>query len=139
MKAINIEWDTTDTDIDPSKQNLDLPTTMDIPDDIKGDDEKISNYLSNATGFCHYAYELYDGKEYEITDFDGTGMLEIERYDAAKMFEDDETAVQQAIKDGVKLIPIEELPENFERRYLGWIDTPENRKTIADYCKRKKN
>ena len=26
------------------------------------------------------------------------------------------------------------LMENFERRYLGWIDTPENRKAIAEYC-----
>ena len=33
-------------------------------------------------------------------------------------------------------IPEDELPENFDRRYLGWIDTPENRKAIADYCAR---
>lgn len=73
-------------------------------------------------------------KGYGIFDFDGTGMLEIQKIDEMNKFEDDESAVEQAIKDGVKLIPIEELPENFERRYLGWIDTPENRKQIRLWC-----
>lgn len=55
------------------------------------------------------------------------------------VFEDDEEAVQQAIQDGVKLIPVEELPEDFDRRYLGWIDTPENRQRIQEYCAKRKN
>ena len=55
-------------------------------------------------------------------------MLEVNKIDVLCVFEDDEEAVEQAVKDGVKIIPVEELPENFERRYLGWIDTPENRK-----------
>lgn len=73
-------------------------------------------------------------KGYEIFDFDGTGMLEVNKIDKLHVFEDDEEAVEQAIKDGEKIIPIEELPENFERRYLGWIDTPENRKQIKLWC-----
>lgn len=73
-------------------------------------------------------------KGYGIFDFDGTGMLEIQKIDEMNKFVDDESAVEQAIKDGVKLIPIEELPENFERRYLGWIDTPENRRQIRLWC-----
>ena len=73
-------------------------------------------------------------KGYDIFDFDGTGMLEINRIDAVGAFDGDEEAVKQAIKDGVKIIPIEDLPQNFDRRYLGWIDTVENRKTIGDYC-----
>lgn len=73
-------------------------------------------------------------KGYDITDFDGTGMMEIQRIDELGIFKDDEEAVEQAIKDGIKLIPIDELPSNFERKYLGWIDTPENRKTIENYC-----
>lgn len=73
-------------------------------------------------------------KGYDIFDFDGTGMLEIEKIDSMNKFEDDEAAVKQAIKDGVKIIPVEELPENFDRRYLGWIDTPENRKQIKLWC-----
>ena len=75
-------------------------------------------------------------KGYDIFDFDGTGMLEIEKIDEENIFTDDEKAVEQAIKDGIKIIPIEELPENFDRRYLGWIDTEENRKRIAEYCSR---
>ena len=75
-------------------------------------------------------------KGYDIFDFDGTGMLEIEKIDEENVFTYDEEAVEQAIKDGIKIIPIEELPENFDRRYLGWIDTEENRKRIAEYCSR---
>ena len=73
-------------------------------------------------------------KGYDIFDFDGTGMLEIEKIDELNMFENDEEAVEQAIKDGIKIIPIEELPKNFDRKYLGWIDTEENRNAIKDYC-----
>ena len=75
-------------------------------------------------------------KGYDIFDFDGTGTLEIEKIDEENVFTDDEEAVEQAIKDGIKIIPIEELPENFDRKYLGWIDTEENRKRIAEYCSR---
>lgn len=85
--------------------------------------------------------EIVDGwsadvcnKGYDIFDYDGTGMLEINRIDDVFAFESDEDAVEQAIKDGVKMIPIEELPENFDRRYLGWIDTEENRNAIKNYC-----
>lgn len=73
-------------------------------------------------------------KGYDIFDFDGTGMLEIQKIDTSKRFKNDEEAVEQAIKDGIKIIPVEELPENFDRRYLGWIDTEENRKQIKLWC-----
>lgn len=73
-------------------------------------------------------------KGYDIFDFDGTGMLEIQKIDTSKRFADDEEAVRQAIKDGIKIIPVEELPKNFDRKYLGWIDTEENRKRIKEYC-----
>lgn len=75
-------------------------------------------------------------KGYDIFDFDGTGMLEIERIDEVNMFESDDEAVEQAIKDGIKIIPIEELPANFDRKYLGWIDTEENRRAIKAYCEK---
>ena len=73
-------------------------------------------------------------KGYEVFDFDRTGMLEIETIGDVDAFESDEDAVEEAIADGVKIIPTYELPENFDRRYLGWIDTPENRKAIKEYC-----
>ena len=72
-------------------------------------------------------------KGYAIFDFDGTGMLEIEAIGDVGCF-DDEIATECAIEDGIKIIPVEELPENFDRKYLGWIDTPENRKQIKEYC-----
>lgn len=73
-------------------------------------------------------------KGYGIFDFDGTGMLEIQKFDDSKRFKNDEEAVERAIKDGIEIIPIEELPKNFDRKYLGWIDTPKNRKRIEEYC-----
>lgn len=74
-------------------------------------------------------------KGYAIFDYDGTGLLEINKIDDVGAFESDEEATEQAIKDGIKIIPVEELPESFNRRYLGWIDTPENRKRIEEYCR----
>jgi CRISPR/Cas system-associated protein Cas10 (large subunit of type III CRISPR-Cas system) len=73
-------------------------------------------------------------KGYAVAEFGATGMLEIQRIDAEGIFENDDAAVEQAIKDGIKVIPVEELPKNFNRKYLGWIDTPENRLAIKRYC-----
>lgn len=73
-------------------------------------------------------------KGYVVVNFEGTGMLEIQKIDAVDTFESDEEAVAQAMVDGIKIIPVEELPENFDWRYLGWIDTPKNREKIAEYC-----
>jgi hypothetical protein len=52
MKAINIEWDTDGEDID-------LPTEIGIPEGMT-DEEEISDYLSDETGFCHYGFELVE-------------------------------------------------------------------------------
>ena len=73
-------------------------------------------------------------KGYVIAAFDFTDMLEVERDDSMNVFEDDEQAVEAAVVDGIKIIPVDELPENFDRRYYGWIDTPENRRAIQQYC-----
>lgn len=54
MKAFNIEWNVEfDNDIDA------LPNEMYIPDDIEDMDE-IADFISNATGYCHYCFELTD-------------------------------------------------------------------------------
>lgn len=55
MKAINIKWDT-DGDMELL---LELPTEIEIPEDMTDEDE-ISDYLSDETGFCHYGFELVD-------------------------------------------------------------------------------
>ena len=73
-------------------------------------------------------------KGYVIAAFDFTDMLEVERDDSMNVFEDDEQAVEAAVADGIRIIAVDELPENFDRRYYGWIDTPENRRAIQQYC-----
>lgn len=60
MKAINIEWD-----VDNKKDLKFLPKEMDIPDEIayedgELDEEAISDYLSDETGFCHKGFGLTD-------------------------------------------------------------------------------
>lgn len=71
---------------------------------------------------------------YAIFDFDGTGLLQIEAIGDVNAYESDAEAVKQAVADGIKIIPIEELPDNFDRKYFGWIDTPQNRENIKHYC-----
>ena len=51
LKATNILWD---TDYDDDGE---LPTEIDIPEGMTDEDE-ISNYLSEVTGYCHQGYVL---------------------------------------------------------------------------------
>lgn len=51
-KAIRIQWDV-DCDGDVAL----LPTEIEIPDGMEDEDE-ISDYLSDTTGFCHKGYVL---------------------------------------------------------------------------------
>ena len=71
---------------------------------------------------------------YLVVDYEGTGMLEVQRDDSSNIYKTDSDAVKAAISDGVKIIPIADLPANFSRRYLGWLDTPTNRELIQQYC-----
>lgn len=94
-----------------------------------GDEERIKEIVEDwGVDAVNKGYELFTaiGNPFHIA--------EIERIDDVDAFADDEEAVQQAIKDGIKIIPVEELPENFERRYFGWVDTPENRQAIERWC-----
>lgn len=52
MKAINILWDVdNDEDLDF------LPEEIEIPDGMTDEDE-ISDYISDETGFCHCGFDL---------------------------------------------------------------------------------
>jgi len=85
---------------------------------------------------------------YEIFDFDCLGLLNVEAIGDVYLGVgnsdgyDDEACAREAERSGYcKIIPIDELPEIFiidgiDRRYFGWVDTPENRKAIQDYCDR---
>ena len=54
MKAINILWYTDDEEVN-------LPNEIEISDWVdKEDDDEISDYLSDITGFCHFGFELVD-------------------------------------------------------------------------------
>ena len=54
MKAINIQWD-----VDDLEDLNYLPTGIDIPDGMDDEDE-ISDYITDVTGFCHKGFELED-------------------------------------------------------------------------------
>lgn len=54
MKAINIEWD-----VDTEEELEDLPTEIEIPDGMT-DEEEISDYITDKTGFCHCGFELVE-------------------------------------------------------------------------------
>lgn len=52
MKAINIMWD---VDFEEDLENL--PTEINIPEGMT-DEEEISDYITDETGFCHKGFEL---------------------------------------------------------------------------------
>ena len=52
MKATNIVWD-----VDLVEDLQTLPTEIEIPKYIKDEDE-ISDYVSDVTGFCHKGFIL---------------------------------------------------------------------------------
>jgi len=80
---------------------------------------------------------------YTIFNFDGTGLLEIEAIgdvfgNADDSYDvDDEDCAREAERSRFcTIIPVDELPSEMlylgdNRRYYGWVDTPENRKNIS--------
>lgn len=52
--AENIKWDIDNENED----DFSLPTTIEIPDDFKGNEDEISDYISEKYGFCHKGYDL---------------------------------------------------------------------------------
>lgn len=54
LVAINIQWDV------DNKEDLDgLPQRVVLPEGMTDDDE-ISGYLSDLTGFCHYGFSTVE-------------------------------------------------------------------------------
>lgn len=60
MKATKIIWDMEDEDIDVD--HIDLPTEIEIPEGME-DEEEISDYITDATGFCHKGFVIADTEE----------------------------------------------------------------------------
>lgn len=77
-------------------------------------------------------------KGYAIFDYDGTGLLDIEAIGDVDAFDDVE-ANKRAEADGIKIIPVDQLPINMpeDMRWYGWVDTDDNRNKIAEYCARR--
>lgn len=95
------------------------------------------NNLNDYKDMEAFSVKDANKKGYDLTVSHG-GAVEIQRIDELGKFESDEEAVEAAMKDGVPVIPVEELPEGFKYRWLGWVDTPENRERIrlwASKCK----
>ena len=53
LKATNIIWDA-----DTPEETNGLPTEIEIPAEYSGDDEAISNYITDLTGFCHKGFAV---------------------------------------------------------------------------------
>lgn len=52
MKAVDIDWD-----VDCEEDREFLPAEVEIPDGMEDDDE-ISDYLSDVTGYCHKGFRM---------------------------------------------------------------------------------
>ena len=102
--------------------------------DAEYQDKAYMRELLSNSEYISYLEDTGAMSGYLVVDFNGTGMLEIQRDDSKPICTNDFAAVSLAMQDGIEIIPVEELPENFDRRYLGWIDTPENRSKIKAYC-----
>lgn len=76
---------------------------------------------------------------FDIFNYNGYGLYSIE---SIYGFNYDDEAAKEAERIGYcKIIPVDELPYNFyidgyDARYFGWVDTPDNRKAIKEYCKK---
>lgn len=111
--------------------------SRDLSYDLDGDDLgtlKAMGLEESWRDWMDAYYDELDARGFNVTGFDNTGMLEIEMVDGMAKFESDDEAVEAAMADGIRIIPVEELPECFERRYLGWLDTPANRERIAKWA-----
>ncbi len=56
MKAVNIKWD-----VDYDEELDYLPEEVELPEGME-DEEEISDYLSDLTGFCHNGFELEESE-----------------------------------------------------------------------------
>lgn len=72
---------------------------------------------------------------YDVFDYDYSGLLIVLPIDDVGAYTD-EQAIEVAAADGIKTIPVEELPANMpdHLKIKGWVDTPENKERIAKFC-----
>lgn len=102
MKAINIKWD-----IDKKEELEQLPTEIEIPDIII-DEEKISDYITEQTGYCHKCFELL--KDYYIP-------VTWEVWDKVKVEAKTLKEAIEYIKEYIEEIPLGTEPEYIDGSY----------------------
>lgn len=96
-------------------------------------EEEVSMLLNNGWSI------LQSVLGFEIFDYIGYNLLCVESIGGLNY---NDVAAKEAERIGYcKIIPIDELPYNFyidgyDARYFGWVDTPDNRKAIKEYCKK---
>lgn len=59
LRATNIQWDADGEDVS-------LPKEIDVPENMVDEDE-ISDYLSDETGFCHKGFDLVELEPYVVS------------------------------------------------------------------------
>ena len=99
MKAINILWDT------DSKEELEqLPKEIEIPSFIKENEDAISDYITDKTGFCHKGFVLL--KDYYIP-------VTWQVWDKVKI-------ESSSLKEAIKYVKehIDEIPLGTEPEYI---------------------
>lgn len=55
MKAVNIKWD-----VDEPWELEELPKEIEIPKYVDFDDDAISDFLSDSTGYCHAGFDVVE-------------------------------------------------------------------------------
>ena len=88
--AHDIRWDT-DGDMKLFKT---LPQEIEIPDEVwedynNGNDDALSNYVSDVTGFCHYGFEVRTEKIKDEIDMTNTSISIYDRIQIGDIFHND--------------------------------------------------
>ena len=94
---------------------------------------EISEDLRNRGIKSSVAFIAEPSKGYVIVKDEDKGAFEVLKDDECDLFETDEQAIEQAIKDGIKIIPENEQHNIYHMCYSGWIDTAANRETLRFY------
>ncbi len=60
-RIVEVKWDTSEGDWDPTPGEIDLPELIAIPAHIN--EEDIGNWLSDRWGYCHFGWCWWSAKE----------------------------------------------------------------------------
>lgn len=107
-KAVNIEWD-----VETKEELENLPKEIMIPDGLK--DDKISDYISDVTGYCHKGFEVLKAYSIPVT---------WEVWDKVTIFAPSLRKAIEYAKNNIDEIPLGTEPEYIDGSYK--LDDGEN-------------